>query len=61
MAKGFVVLQRIQSGKAMLVRIVATLPKLLGRFDPEQFRVHENSSDPIVPFEHEHDDEHEDD
>jgi hypothetical protein len=45
----------------MLVRIVATLPKLLGRFDPEQFRVHENSSDPIVPFEHEHDDEHEDD
>jgi four helix bundle protein len=59
--KGFVVLQRIQSGKAMLVRIVAMLTKLLERFDPEQFRVRESPSDPIVPFEHEHDDEHEDD
>ena len=39
MAKGFVVLQRIQSGKAMLVRIVVMLTKLLERFDPEQFRV----------------------
>ena len=29
-AKGLVVLQRIQSGKAMLVRIVAMLSKLLG-------------------------------
>ena len=60
-AKGFVVLQRIQSGKAMLVRIVAMLTKLLERFDPEQFRVRESSSDPLVPFEHEHDDEHEHD
>jgi len=57
-AKGLVVLQRIQSGKAMLVRIVAMLTKLLERFDPEQFRVRES---PLEPFEHEHDDEHEDD
>jgi hypothetical protein len=55
-AKGFVVLQRIQSGKVMLVRIVAMLTKLLERFDPEQFRVRES---PLEPFEH--DDEHEDD
>ena len=47
-AKGFVVLQRIQSGKAMLVRIVAMLTKLLERFDPEQFRVRESPSDPVV-------------
>jgi hypothetical protein len=57
-AKGFVVLRRIQSGKAMLVRIVAMLTKLLERFDPEHFRVRES---PLEPFEHEHDDEHEDD
>jgi len=30
-------------------------------FDPEQLRVRENPSDLIVPFEHEHDDEHKDD
>ena len=53
-AKGFVVLQRIQSGKAMLVRMVAMLTKLLERFDPEQFRVRESPSDPFVPFEHEY-------
>jgi hypothetical protein len=35
-AKGFAFLERIQSGKAMLVRIVAMLTKLLMRFDPEQ-------------------------
>ena len=49
MAKGFVVLQRIEPGKAMLVRIVAMLTKLLERFDPEQFRVRES---PLEPFEH---------
>ena len=43
----------------MPLRIVATLAKLLERFGPEQFRVRESPSDPIVPFEHEHDDEHE--
>ena len=48
-----------KSGKAMLVRIVAMLTKLLERFDPEQFRVSESPSDPFVPFKHEHDDEHE--
>jgi hypothetical protein len=47
--------------KAMLVRIVAMLTKLLERFDPEQFRVRKSLSDPVVPFEHEHDDEHEHD
>jgi hypothetical protein len=35
------------------------LTELLERFDPEQFRVRE--SPPVVLFEHEHDDEHEDD
>ena len=35
--------------------------KLLVRFDPEQFRVRESPSEPVVPFEHEHEDEHEDD
>ena len=44
-AKGFVVLQRSQSGKAMLVRIVAMLTKLFERFDPEQVRVRESLSD----------------
>jgi hypothetical protein len=34
-AKGLAVLQRIQTGKAMLVRIVAMLTKLLERFDPD--------------------------
>ena len=42
----------------MLVRTVAMLTKLLERLDPEQFRVRESPSDPILPFEHEHDDEH---
>ena len=51
-AKGFAVLQRIEPGKAMLVRIVAMLTKLLERFDPEQFRVRENPSDQALPFEH---------
>jgi hypothetical protein len=54
--KGFVVLQRIEPGKAMLIRTVAMLTKLLERFDPEQFRVRESPSDPVLPFtEHEHD------
>jgi hypothetical protein len=43
----------------MLVRIVAMLTGLLERFDPEQFRVCDRTSDLAVPFEH--DDEHEDD
>jgi hypothetical protein len=42
--KGFVVLQRIEPGKAMLFRIVAMLTKLLERFDLEQFRVCESPS-----------------
>src|SRR5215468_805915 len=54
-AKGFAVLQRIEPGKAMLVRVVAMLTKLLERFDPEQFRVRESPSDSVLPFEHEHD------
>jgi hypothetical protein len=58
-AKGSVVLQRVEPGKAMLVRTVPMLTKLLERFDPEQFRVRESPSDPVLPFEH--DDEHEHD
>jgi hypothetical protein len=44
--------------REMLVRIVAMLTKLLMRFDPEQYRVHESAADLAAPFEHEHDDEH---
>jgi hypothetical protein len=58
-AKGFVVLQRIEPGKKMLVRTVAMLTKLLERFDPEQFPVRERPSD-WSSFEHD-DDEHEHD
>src|SRR6201994_2579450 len=43
-AKGFISLDRIQAGKEMLVRIVAMLTKLLMRFDPEQYRVHESAA-----------------
>jgi hypothetical protein len=38
----------------MLVRIVAMLAKLLRRFDPEQYRVHERAAGLATPFEHEH-------
>ena len=58
--KGFASLDRIQAGE-MLVRIVAMLAKLLRRFDPEQYRVHESAAGLAMPFEHEHDDEHEHD
>jgi hypothetical protein len=43
----------------MLILTVAMLTKLLERFDPEEFRVRESPSDPVLPFEH--DDEHEHD
>src|ERR1700751_3176529 len=43
-AKGFTSLDRIQAGKEMLVRIVAMQTKLLMRFDPEQYRVHESAA-----------------
>jgi four helix bundle protein len=59
-AKGFVFLERIQSGKEMLVRIVAMLSKLVVRFDPEQYRVRQSASGLGAPFEDEDDDEHED-
>ena len=59
-AKEFVCLERIQSGKEMLVRIVAMLSKLVGRFDPDQYRVRENASGLATPFEDEDDDEYED-
>jgi hypothetical protein len=50
-AKGFVFLERIQSGKEMLVRIVAMLSKLVVRFNPEQYRVRESAPGLAVPFE----------
>ena len=59
-AKGFAVLERIQTGKEMLVRIVAMLTKLVERFDPDQYRVRENASGVAQSFEDEDDDEHED-
>jgi hypothetical protein len=37
------------------------LTKLVGRFDPYQYRVRENAPSVAGPFEHEDDDEHEDD
>jgi four helix bundle protein len=58
-AKGFASLERIQTGKEMLVRIVAMLTKLVMRFDPEQYRVGESVSGLTAPLEDEHDDEHE--
>jgi four helix bundle protein len=58
-AKGFAVLERIQTGKEMLVRIVAMLTKLVERFDPDQYRVRENASGVAQSFEDEDDDEHE--
>jgi hypothetical protein len=45
----------------MLVRIVAMRTKLVGRFDPYQYRMRENAPSLAGPFEHEDDDEHEDD
>jgi hypothetical protein len=57
-AKGFAVLERIQTGKEMLIRIVAMLTKLVGRFDPDQYRVCENALSVAQSFED--DDEHED-
>jgi four helix bundle protein len=59
-AKRLSTLERIQSGKEMLVRIVAMLSKLVERFDPEQYRVREGAPGPDRPFEYEHDDEHDD-
>ena len=47
-------------GKEMLVRIVAMLTKLVERFDPDQYRVRENTSGVAQSFEDEEDDEHED-
>jgi hypothetical protein len=57
--RDFAVLERIQAGKEMLVRIVAILTKLVERFDPDQYRVRENASGVAQSFEHEDDDEHE--
>ena len=34
------------------------LPNCWSVLDPEQFRMRESPSDPVLPFEHEHDDEH---
>ena len=48
-----------ETGKEMLVRIVAMLTKLVERFDPDQYRVRENASGVAQSFED--DDEREDD
>jgi hypothetical protein len=56
-AKGFAVLERVQTGKEMLVRIVAMLTKLVERFDPDQQRVRENASGVAQSFEDEDDHE----
>ena len=54
-AKGFPFSERIQSGKEMLVRIVAMLTKLVEHFDPYQYRVRESAPDLAGPSEHEDD------
>ena len=53
-AKGFASWDRIQTGKEILLRIVAMLTKLLMRFD-KPHRVHESAAGLAAPFEHEHD------
>jgi hypothetical protein len=58
---GFASSERTQSGKEMLVRIVAMLTKVVEGFDLYQYRVRENAPSEAGPFEHEDDDEHEDD
>jgi hypothetical protein len=42
-------LDRIEAGKERLVRIVAMLSKLLRRFAPEQYRVHECAAGLATP------------
>ena len=54
MTKGFASPDRIKAGKEMLVRIVVMLTKLLMRFDPERYRVHESAAGLATPFEHEY-------
>jgi len=44
-----------------LFLIVAMLTKLLMRFDPEQYRVHESVAGLATPFEHDDEHEHEHD
>jgi hypothetical protein len=58
-AKGFVILQRIEPGKGNAGSHRGYAYQTAGAFDPEQFRVRESPSDPVLPFEH--DDEHEHD
>ncbi|HXM05337.1 MAG TPA: four helix bundle protein [Chthoniobacterales bacterium] len=42
-AKRVATRERIQPGKEMLVRVVAMLTRLVERFDPEEFRVREDT------------------
>jgi four helix bundle protein len=59
-AKGLATLEQVQSGKEMLVRIVAMLTKLVERFDPELYQVRESESGVARQFQDEDGDEHED-
>lgn len=60
-AKRLCGVERVQSGKEMLVRIVSMLSKLVDRFDPEQFRLREDeAAGQGQPAEGEDDDEDED-
>jgi hypothetical protein len=62
-AKKLSSVQRIQSGKDLLERIVAMLSKLVERFDPESYRVREGEDTlgRAEPIEDEDDDEDEND
>ena len=61
-AKTLSTIQRIQSGKDLLERIVSMLSKLVERFDPESYRVREdeNALGDATSIEDEDDDEDED-
>jgi hypothetical protein len=41
-AKGITKSDRIGPGKELLARIVAMLTRLVGRFDPDEFRIRED-------------------
>ena len=42
-AKRIATQERIQSGKELLVRVVAMLTRLVERFDPDEFRIREDT------------------
>jgi four helix bundle protein len=58
-AKRIATYSRIRPGKETLVRVVAMLTRLVERFDPDEFRVREETGYPWLSANVEHEDEHE--